>query len=171
MTGRAGRSVAVEDRGWSEDEITTLKDLWASGMVTQKIGDRMKRSKSSIVGKAGRLDLPARPSPIHRRTVDGVPPPHRPHVPRVTLPPLQSAVLVAPPTPPAPTETAQGSSTLDALVEQALRPRSACCWPTGEPGKPGFRFCDDRAMAGRPYCGAHVLRAYAPMRSRREDAA
>jgi GcrA cell cycle regulator len=30
-----------------------------------------------------------------------------------------------------------------------------CSWPIGEPKRPGFRYCDDPAVEGRPYCPTH----------------
>jgi GcrA cell cycle regulator len=47
----------------------------------------------------------------------------------------------------------------------------ACCWPIGEPGQPGFRFCAAEALGGKPYCGEHAAVAYVKPRDRREDAA
>lgn len=35
-----------------------------------------------------------------------------------------------------------------------------CRWPIGDPGEPGFRFCEAPAVEGRPYCGAHSAKAY-----------
>lgn len=35
-----------------------------------------------------------------------------------------------------------------------------CQWPVGDPGDPAFHFCGEKAMAGKPYCEAHCLRAY-----------
>ena len=43
----------------------------------------------------------------------------------------------------------------------ALKP---CCWPIGDPGTPGFRFCDEPALAAKPYCEEHACRAYAHLR-------
>ena len=41
-------------------------------------------------------------------------------------------------------------------------PGARCCrWPLGEPGTGGFRFCNEPAAAGRPYCEAHCRCAYA----------
>jgi GcrA cell cycle regulator len=47
----------------------------------------------------------------------------------------------------------------------------ACCWPIGEPGQPGFRFCSAGALTGKPYCPEHAAVAYVKARDRREDAA
>jgi len=80
---------------WNEETIRHLRDLWSEGHSTAEIGRRLGVSKNAIVGKAHRLDLDARPSPIRR---DGPKPPaERPAAyPRAagpTLPPLASAVL------------------------------------------------------------------------------
>ena len=81
----------THDMEWSEETIVHLRALWADGHSTAEIGRRLGVSKNAVVGKAHRLDLPARPSPIRR---DG-PGPRQPRrsVPRTTgptLPPLAS---------------------------------------------------------------------------------
>jgi GcrA cell cycle regulator len=77
---------------WNDDVIGRLRDLWAEGHSTAEIGRRLGVSKNAIVGKAHRLDLPARPSPIRRE--GSSPAPERRAVPRrvegPTLPPLAS---------------------------------------------------------------------------------
>jgi hypothetical protein len=35
-----------------------------------------------------------------------------------------------------------------------------CCWPLGDPRKPGFRFCE--AATARTYCDEHHAVAYQP---------
>ena len=78
---------------WSDDVIGQLRGLWAEGHSTAEIGRRLGVTKNAIVGKAHRLDLPARPSPI-RRDPNAVPV-RRATVRRVdgpTLPPLPSTV-------------------------------------------------------------------------------
>lgn len=41
----------------------------------------------------------------------------------------------------------------------ATKADSACCWPYGDPGKPGFHFCCFPKVRGRPYCFVHEERA------------
>ena len=62
---------------WTDDRIRKLRQLWSEGHSTAEIGRRMGISKNAVVGKAHRLDLPARPSPI--RTGGS---PCRPRAPR-----------------------------------------------------------------------------------------
>jgi len=81
---------------WSDEVIGQLRALWGEGHSTAEIGRRLGVTKNAIVGKAHRLDLPARPSPI-RRDPDAAPV-RRAAVRRVegpTLPPLPSAVVDA----------------------------------------------------------------------------
>ncbi|MGF1275326.1 GcrA family cell cycle regulator [Acetobacter pasteurianus] len=51
---------------WTEEIIAQLKALWAEGLSTAEIGRRLSITKNAVVGKAHRLGLPARPSPIRR---------------------------------------------------------------------------------------------------------
>jgi len=160
---------------WTTEAIEQLRALWAEGHSTAEIGRRMGVTKNAIVGKAHRLNLSARPSPIRRdpnAASRPVPSPRRPTpaplpLPRAPLPmrrpePQQPRqVAVAPPPPP------------PVAIVRAF-PRAAtrnCCWPLGEPGTPGFRFCTAEATSGKPYCGEHAAVAYVRVRDRREDAA
>ena len=171
---------------WTEDAIARLRMLWAEGHSTADIGRRLGVSKNAVVGKAHRLDLPARPSPIRRDGSGGTP--RRPAPRRVagpTLPPLSSTAAPPPELPraaltrPAPARAATPPARPAAPAPQpraVLTPRPfaramPCCWPIGEPGTPSFRFCDAEAVPGRPYCEPHAQLAYVKVRDRREDAA
>ena len=85
---------------WPDETVIRLRELWDEGHSTAEIARRLGVSKNAVVGKAHRLDLPGRPSPI-RREADGsftrVPRPLRPaRVPANTLPPLPSVTAPAP---------------------------------------------------------------------------
>ena len=44
-----------------------------------------------------------------------------------------------------------------------------CKWPIGDPGQPGFGFCECLREPGKPYCAEHVERSVgAGTRSERE---
>jgi hypothetical protein len=45
---------------WAEETIVRLRALWDEGHSTAEIGRRLGVSKNAVVGKAHRLDLPAR---------------------------------------------------------------------------------------------------------------
>jgi GcrA cell cycle regulator len=177
---------------WNEEIISRLRDLWAEGHSTAEIGRRLGVSKNAIVGKAHRLDLPARPSPIRREGSEPLADrkavqPRRVEGP--TLPPLASSgapaeetapivVVVEPPPAPVPPKIVAPRPVLVAPPRPqpvaATRPYGrivTCCWPIGEPGTKAFRFCDDRSEPGKPYCEDHAKLAYVKVRDRREDAA
>jgi GcrA cell cycle regulator len=179
---------------WDDETIRHLRDLWTQGHSTAEIGRRLGVSKNAIVGKAHRLDLDARPSPIRREAAKPVvdrPAPY-PRVAGPTLPPLASAsvhpapppssnvqVLRAPPVigprPPVATMPVMAPVAPRAVMPsapmQARRSAPSCCWPIGEPGTKTFRFCDDTSVAGKPYCDEHAKLAYVKIRDRRDDAA
>jgi hypothetical protein len=75
---------------WDNHTVQMLRDLWTEGYSTAEIGRRLGFSKNAIIGKAHRLDLDARPSPIRRDqpTLPGILPVLRGTGP--TLPPLPS---------------------------------------------------------------------------------
>jgi GcrA cell cycle regulator len=159
---------------WTEEQIGRLRTLWAEGHSTAEIGRRMGISKNAVVGKAHRLNLSARPSPIRRV-------PGQVAAPRAPRPAPMRAVDRPGFVPRA--FTVVGASAAPRPVQApAPRPQAAppppprlsnaaCCWPIGEPGKAGFRFCGDRALATKPYCEAHAAQAYVRAKPKQEDAA
>lgn len=168
---------------WSVEAIERLRALWAEGHSTAEIGRRMGISKNAVVGKAHRLNLPARPSPIRREATP------RPAMPRTTAPrpapaprPVAAPVMARPVPAPAPARVAAPPAPPAAVVRSfpapAPRPvftragsQKSCCWPIGEPGTSAFRFCSAEAIMGKPYCLEHAQLAYVKARDRREDAA
>lgn len=176
---------------WDEETIRHLKDLWAQGLSTAEIGRRLNVSKNAIVGKAHRLDLDARPSPIRRESAKPQTerPPPFPRMAGPTLPPLPSAAPPLPatsapsnvqplragpaigPRPAAPVAMPAPRPVMAASSIQSRRSAPSCCWPIGEPGTKTFRFCDDASIPGKPYCDEHAKLAYVRIRDRKEDAA
>lgn len=185
---------------WNDEAIARLRALWAEGHSTAEIGRRMGVSKNAVVGKAHRLNLSARPSPIRRDPTGAS---SRRSTPRrvtgPTLPSLASSEMPTPsplakPIQPLPQRVVnQGASHHQAAAQgqrehrpeardyaaapavRVVPPRSsrsvACCWPIGEPGTKSFRFCDAEASHGKPYCSEHASLAYVKVRDRREEAA
>ena len=103
---------------WTPERTEQLVALWNEGIPTSQMGRRLGVSKNAVVGKAHRLGLPKRQSPIPTKA--------------------READIIK----------------LDGLSA------GMCCWPEGEPGKPGFRFCGKPAVASKPYCAEHCARAY-----------
>ena len=153
---------------WTDDIINRLKALWLEGHSTAEIGRRMGVSKNAVVGKAHRLNLAGRPSPIRRG-----PPGERPRraaVKRVTGPTLPTMAAPAA-RDAAPAATVPPPAPLRAVRTSGGGRLIACCWPIGEPGTRSFRFCDDESLPGKPYCGTHAALAYVRVKDKREEAA
>ena len=134
---------------WTPQEIEQLRALWDEGLSTRTIAARLGTTKNSVVGKAHRLFLPSRPSPIPFAK-PGAPRKVRqpPAAPKVTLVAVIRAVAVIPVAPPA------------SVTPRLPRASGECCFPFGHPGKPGFRFCGAPSVPGKPYCRACCSVAY-----------
>lgn len=134
---------------WTPTKVAPLTQMWGAGKSASRIAAAIRdATSSSVIGKAHRLGLAGRPSPIIR---DGEQPyPKKPRVQRLDHRMRRSsderAALPKPVRPP--------------VVALAARTRTvgACCWPTND-GRP-WTFCAEPAVDDRPYCQAHCERAY-----------
>ena len=157
----------ASDHDWTEETIAHLRALWDEGLSTAEVGRRMGLSKNAIIGKARRLRLTPRQSPIRAKGSGSRPRNHgqaRTHGP--SLPPLRSvADIPAPPRPPIPAPAPPKPA--DPVFVRRVG-RDPCCWPIGEPGTRSFRTCDGPAKPGKPYCAEHAEAAYVPTKSARD---
>lgn len=155
---------------WDDTRVASLRQLWDEGHSTAEIGRRLGVSKNAVVGKAHRLDLPARPSPVRQPASETPRSIARRPVPNlVDITPMRSAVCPAlataigcQPEQPLPVVAAPASVRLG---------NAHCCWPIGDPGVPTFRFCGSPVVIGKPYCEAHCGLAYRKLRTPREHRA
>lgn len=122
---------------WTEERISDLVRLWATGRSASEIGRALGVSKNAVIGKAHRLKLPARPSPIRSSPGPKVPKPAR-----------------------LPKRVRKVRSYADVRPRRARKGESACLWPIGEPEEPDFHFCEAEVVPGKPYCAEHCARAY-----------
>jgi GcrA cell cycle regulator len=131
---------------WNDEKIGKLKKLWQEGLTTGEIGKRLGVSKNAVVGKAHRLGLKGRPSPIKRQ---------------------EAAATAAAPTaaegaPPAKPAAPMPSAKKEPVKIYTLTDLSAstCRWPIGDPKHEDFRFCGKQVYPGKPYCLEHCAQAY-----------
>ena len=154
---------------WNDASVAKLRALWAEGLSTAEVGRRLGVSKNAAVGKAHRLHLPARPSPI-RAPLEVRPFRRRSDRRKVALPALAS-LAVPPPVAAVERPPAAEKPPLGALPPGRGARVIECCWPLGEPGTKAFRFCDEPSEPGRPYCADHCHKAYVKTETRRTYAA
>jgi len=158
---------------WTEQKIQMLKDMWGHGYSASEIAKRLGGlTRNAVIGKAHRLKLSSRPSPIKpgeggsaglsELPSGGVMPSIKSTRKRVMLRPL--------PVVPVPTTVAKSVSK-DAFQSFDAARRSDgiavtkagerhCRWPVGDPRSPDFRFCGCSAYEGLPYCIDHARVAY-----------
>jgi len=129
---------------WTPERIAEVTRLWDEGLTTAEIGKIVGVSKNAVVGKAHRLGLPARPSPILRNGGGGKSLATPRPVAKVPVKPARQIVLST---------------------------SGACCkWPFGHPGESGFHFCGSAALLNKPYCPEHYQMAYLPARPKGSQA-
>jgi GcrA cell cycle regulator len=86
---------------WTEERIETLKTMWEAGQTASQIAEALGGvSRNAVIGKAHRLDLQARPSPVKPNEPAAAPPPVA--APVVAAPEPEPAAIVAAPPPPPP---------------------------------------------------------------------
>ena len=143
---------------WNADRISTLEKLWAEGKSGGEIGKALGITKSSAIGKAHRLGLPPRASPIknfaflaERHLARTTPP--KPRTPNPSLP--------TPYVPPNPAERYKAMG-----IEH-----KPCEYPMGE--RREFKICGEDRVVGKPYCAEHCATSYVRIvpKSLREAAA
>ena len=119
---------------WDEDKLNKLKKLWDEGLPITKIGNEIGVSRNAIAGKAHRMGLPKRNSPISK---SGDPRKNR-------VANVENSKQLP----------------LKILLREVEWSRNRCCWPIGDPKLPGFYFCGTSIVPGRPYCEEHSNLAY-----------
>jgi len=150
--------VSMGNDTWTEGTIARLRELWSEGHPTAEIGRRLGVSKSAVVGKAHRIDLPARPSPIKAGGLTAGP---RLREIKAVVPKLADMIVLpscAPP-PREPAPPVQDPPRVERR-QAAISRTKTCCWPIGNPKQSGFRFCDAPALRAKPYCENHANQAY-----------
>ena len=124
---------------WNEEKLNKLKSLWDKGLPITKIGLELGVSRNAIAGKAHRIGLPKRNSPISK---SGDPRKNNNKADIQTDKELP----------------------LKLLLRDVEWSRNRCCWPLGDPKLPGFSFCGTSIIPGRPYCEEHSKLAYTSTR-------
>lgn len=139
---------------WTEERVAELMRLWEAGRSASEIGRLLGVSKNSVVGKAHRMKLKARPSPIKRGGAS-----------QMRRPAVTAAKPTAQPQP-APKRVVQRPVAATPVQRPAKAVARAsgkgpnCLWPIGDPGDQDFHFCGEPAVPGKPYCDEHCARAY-----------
>ena len=120
---------------WDELKLKKLEELWKQGLPISKIGEILGVSRNSVAGKAHRMSLPKRTSPILTEKKQNL-----------------SSIKG--------NEITDKNIPLKIKLRGVQWSRIKCCWPEGDPKQNDFKFCGEDIFPGRPYCDKHSLLAY-----------
>ena len=133
---------------WNESNVARLKELWDQGLPTAQIGKLLGFTKNAVVGKAHRIGLERRSSPIRRTAVK----PDRKKARSPIVPTLKF------------------EASKEVLKQQTFQPsvknlftnqtKRGCEWPDGHPDESDFKFCGKDRFEDKPYCIDHCAVAY-----------
>ncbi len=160
---------------WTEERIAVLKAGWEGGMTASQIAEQLGEgvTRNAVIGKAHRLGLEARPSPV--KAGDDVA-----LVQTAAAPSPASATAAAGPSPSAVAPSPAATPVAPKVVKPARRSgkparvtlldlnEKICKWPIGHPGDADFHFCGKPVQAGFPYCSEHCAVAYQAQLPRRD---
>jgi GcrA cell cycle regulator len=152
--------------GWTDERVVLLKRLWVEGKTAAEIAKLIGGgvTRNAVIGKAHRLKLSGRISPIQENARGGtgvettgaraVSAPRKPQ--KSTIAKVSNRDIIAPVQMPVIQENycfGDGVS----LVELKER---MCRWPIGDPQDAAFKFCGGPSEEGIPYCNHHARVAY-----------
>lgn len=133
---------------WTDERVALLKKLWGEGKTAAEIAKELGGvTRNAVIGKAHRLKLSNRVSPIQQNNTKSVKKEQTKPEPKRPSKAAKNAAYVEKPV--------SGSGvTLYELKEKM------CRWPIGDPREEDFRFCGCHSISGLPYCSEHSKIAY-----------
>ena len=138
---------------WNDENVTKLRELWDQGLPTAQIGKLLGFTKNAVVGKAHRIGLERRPSPIRRTAVK----PDRKKARSPIMPKLNFEISKEDNS-----ENIKTQSNFNPVVKNLFGNvvKRGCEWPEGHPDELDFRFCNKERFEDKPYCLKHCAVAY-----------
>jgi GcrA cell cycle regulator len=162
---------------WTDERIEILRNLWDRGMSASQISEQLggNITRNAVIGKAHRLGLKSRPSPVKADSARRAPP--QAAAPKAAPPPVVVSAPIAPVHRAMPTESFERAPMVPPMPSPAPVPRrpraegekvitlldlsdKICKWPIGHPDEEDFHFCGSPVNPGTPYCAEHCAVAY-----------
>jgi len=129
---------------WTDERVALLKKMWGEGKTAAEIAKELGGvTRNAVIGKAHRLKLSNRLSPIQQNNKK----------------PAAKTVEERQPAKKAANDLAASDMKIKGVDLAELKDKM-CRWPIGDPKDDDFRFCGCQSVAGLPYCGEHAKVAY-----------
>ena len=132
---------------WTDERIAKLKELWEKGLSASQIAAELAEgvTRNAVIGKAHRLGLKSRPSPVKADP--------------------KKKTKAKPKPPPKKVEEVKDAEKRIGLLDLTER---ICKWPIGHPGEADFHFCGEPSVDGLPYCQPHCEEAFQAQAPRKD---
>lgn len=127
---------------WQEWKVAKLREMWAAGRTVAQIAPAVAMTKNAVIGKAHRLGLPGRPSPIIRERGQARAPRPVHRFPKARTIEPHGAVKLAP----------------VRELSKRVRHVGTCCWT--DSNRAPWVFCDEPAIDGGSWCESHRERVF-----------
>jgi len=146
---------------WTPEREEKLKQLWEKGHSGSEIANLLgnNTTRNAVIGKAHRLNLPAR-SVSRKSTTKG-------NTEKSSVPEIKTQKL------------GRKARFKALLLDKNFEPENPtklenltdnhCRWPLGEKMEPASLFCGRKSIEKFPYCRLHLLYAFQPKNAKEED--
>ena len=145
---------------WTEEKEKKLKDLWSKGHSGSQIANMLgNTTRNAVIGKAHRLNLPART--VSKRSVQ------KTNAEKNNTPDTKNQKL------------SRKARFTALLLDKNFEPENPtklenlteelCKWPLGEKMEPASFFCGRKSLEKFSYCRLHILWAFTPKNAKEED--
>lgn len=153
---------------WTDERIGLLKKMWKDGKSAAEIAKTLGKgvTRNAVIGKAHRMGLSGRPSPIKKP----VPAAKKETPKKEVVKNIAKKLAVAETRPVKASPFAREPEPLKKPLKE-IAPLNGgiplvdlsermCKWPIGDPRDDDFTFCGHPIRVGTPYCPGHAAAAY-----------
>lgn len=162
MMGLEPAAIVSGSRLFTEDEDDLIRKMVREGYSYAIIGERLNRSRNSVIGRGARLGLTTktlvRKARAKRPQLEKKPSAANWRTKEEGQRGRLRQLLEAGPVP----STDDADIPVSARVKHADLENNSCRWPLGDPREADFGFCPASKVPGLPYCEAHSRRAFQP---------
>jgi GcrA cell cycle regulator len=160
---------------WTDERVETLTKMWKDGRSAAEIAKELGGvTRNAVIGKAHRLGLSGRSSPIKKKAKDDTKKTAKTTTAKKTAAAKKPAAKKK-----AGGEKKVASAAQQKIIAEAIKEAVAevdreleggvalldlteklCRWPIGDPQESDFHFCGLASMPNLPYCEEHAAEAY-----------